>query len=134
MTTFTAAELDYLAAPGRLARLATVDGAGAPQNNPVGCHYNQETGTIDIYGRDMGNSRKFRNIAANDRVALVIDDLKSARPWVVRGMEIRGRAEALTAQPTPNAFLSAEVIRVHPELIFSWGINPEIPGMQRRGV
>jgi pyridoxamine 5'-phosphate oxidase family protein len=132
MTTFTAEELDYLAAPGRLARLATVDATGAPQNNPVGCLHNPETGTIDIYGRDLGNSRKFRNIAtANDRVALVIDDLKSTRPWVVRGMEIRGRAEALTDQPTPD-HVTPEVIRVHPELIFSWGINSDTPGMQRR--
>lgn len=131
MTTFTADEVDYLATPGRLARLATVDATGAPQNSPVGCHYNPRTGTIDIYGRDMGNSRKFRNITANNRVALVIDDVKSARPWIVRGLEVRGRAEALTGQDTPDG-LSAEVIRVHPELVFSWGVNPDTPGMQRR--
>jgi pyridoxamine 5'-phosphate oxidase family protein len=116
--------------------LATVDAAGAPQNNAVGCRYNAEAGTLDIYGYNMGASRKFRNLAANDRVALVIDDLKSVRPWAVRGLEIRGRAEALTgyAHGPAESHLSPEVIRVHPRLIFSWGLNPEVPGMQRRVV
>ena len=132
MTTFTATELEYLDTPGRLGRLATVDPAGAPQNSPVGCRYNPDTDTLDIYGFDMGNSRKFRNLAGNDRVALVIDDVKSVQPWVVRGIEIRGRAEALTDQPRPNEHMSAEIIRVHPELVFSWGVDPDAPRRRRR--
>jgi pyridoxamine 5'-phosphate oxidase family protein len=36
-------------------------------------------GTIDIGGRAMGASRKFRNIAANPNVALVIDDIASCQ-------------------------------------------------------
>lgn len=124
MTIFTANELEYLAAPGRLGRLATVDGKGAPQNNAVGHRFNAQTGTIDIYGHNLGASRKFQNLAANDRVALIIDDVKSLQPWQVRGIEIRGRAEALTEQHTPQG-LSAEIIRIHPELIFSWGVDPD---------
>jgi pyridoxamine 5'-phosphate oxidase family protein len=54
-----------------LTGLATVDGDGAPQNNPVGFRYNAELGTIDIGGRDMGASRKFRNLARNPKVAFV---------------------------------------------------------------
>ncbi|NUS43466.1 MAG: PPOX class F420-dependent oxidoreductase [Mycobacteriaceae bacterium] len=133
MTRFTEFELEYLASPGRLGRLATVDADGAPQNSPVGHRYNPDTGTIDIYGHQMGASRKFRNLATNDRVALVVDDLASMQPWTVRGMEIRGRAEALTDQPVP-AGLSAEVIRIHPELVFTWGVDPGAPGMQSRRV
>jgi pyridoxamine 5'-phosphate oxidase family protein len=135
MTVFTSAELEYLSAPGRLGRLATVDRRGAPQNSPVGHHVDPVTGVIDIYGRDMGASRKFRNLAHNDRVALVVDDVKSVRPWQVRGIEIRGRAEALTDQPVPDSLKShvtADIIRVYPELIFSWGIDDA--GMSRREV
>jgi pyridoxamine 5'-phosphate oxidase family protein len=113
MTVFTEAELAYLAEPGRLGRLATVDATGAPQNSPVGHRFNPDTGTVDIYGYNLGASRKFRNIAANDHVSLVVDDVKSLSPWTVRGIEIRGHAEALTAQPTPTG-LSAEIIRIHP--------------------
>jgi pyridoxamine 5'-phosphate oxidase family protein len=46
----------------------------------------------------------------------VIDDLASTDPWVPRGIEIRGRAEAI-AMPTP-------LIRIHPERIVTWGIGP----------
>src|SRR5215471_16954456 len=131
MSAYTEHELAYMAEPGRLGRLATVDAKGAPQNNAVGHHYNAQTGTLDIYGHRLGDSRKFRNLAHNDRVALVIDDVKSVRPWQVRGIEIRGRAEALTHAETPDGW-SAEIIRVHPELVFSWGVNPDTAEFQRR--
>jgi pyridoxamine 5'-phosphate oxidase family protein len=130
---FTEAELAYLAEPGRLGRLATVDAKGAPQNSPVGHRFNPDTQTVDIYGHNLGASRKFRNVLANDRVSLVVDDLESLRPWTVRGVEIRGRAEALADQPTPDGH-SAEILRIHPELIFSWSVDPDAQGMQRRRV
>ena len=47
-------------------------------------------------------------------MAFVIDDLASTDPWHPRGIEIRGRGEAI-ALPTP-------LIRVHPERIVSWGL------------
>ena len=51
-------------------------------------------------GRNMGASRKFRNLAANNIVALVIDDIASRDPWRVRCLEIRGTAEqAESGQP-----------------------------------
>src|SRR5215472_11622955 len=107
----------------RLGRLATVDGDGAPQNNPVGFRYNDELGTIDIGGRDMGASRKFRNVAGNPKVAFVVDDLASVQPWRPRCVEIRGRAEALRDQDYGAGF-SAEIIRIHPERVISFGLDP----------
>src|ERR1700722_11824494 len=80
----------------RLGRLATVDRTGAPQNNPVGFRYNPELGTIDIGGRNMGASRKYRNLAANPRVAFVVDDLASVQPWRGRCVEIRRTAGGVT--------------------------------------
>jgi pyridoxamine 5'-phosphate oxidase family protein len=108
----------------RLGRLATVDSRGAPQNNPVGFRYNAELGTIDIGGRAMGATRKFRNVAANPRVAFVVDDLASVEPWRVRCVEIRGRAEALSDQPPQRTGMSAEIIRIHPDRVISFGLDP----------
>ncbi|MBC6462875.1 PPOX class F420-dependent oxidoreductase, partial [Actinomadura sp. HBU206391] len=118
----------------RLGRLATVGPKGDPQNNPVGYRYNAETGTIDIAGFDMGASRKFRNVQNNGQVALVVDDLVSTSPWRVRGIEIRGRAEALTGQAPSGPHMSGELIRIHPRRVFTWGIDPDAKGMVRRDV
>jgi pyridoxamine 5'-phosphate oxidase family protein len=130
---FTPAERNYLGTQ-RLGRLATVDRDGSPQNNPVGFQYNPSTGTIDIHGRNLGETRKFRNVQANGRVAFVVDDIASLQPWVVRGIEIRGRAEALVEQTPSRVYFSPEVIRIHPEQIFSWGIEPDADGMRKRAV
>jgi pyridoxamine 5'-phosphate oxidase family protein len=108
----------------RLGRLATVDGDGAPQNNPVGFRYNAELGTIDIGGRNMGASRKFRNLARNPKVAFVVDDIASVQPWRVRCVEIRGRADALRDQAGQPPGFSAEIIRVYPERVISFGLDP----------
>jgi pyridoxamine 5'-phosphate oxidase family protein len=108
----------------RLGRLATVDGDGAPQNNPVGFRYNHELGTIDIGGRNMGATRKFRNVAGNPRVAFVVDDLASVQPWRPRCVEIRGRAEALRDSAGQPSGLSAEIIRIYPERVISFGLDP----------
>jgi pyridoxamine 5'-phosphate oxidase family protein len=121
---FTEAERRYLESQ-RLARLATVDADGAPQNNPVAFFLNDATGTVDVWGMDLGKSRKFRNVRRNPDVALVVDDLVSTRPWHVRGVEIRGRAEALTGQPPPYRYYSGEVIRINPRRIISWGVESE---------
>lgn len=116
------AERDYLSSQ-RLGRLATVDGAGQPQNNPVGFFVDDDLGVVDIGGRAMGRTKKFRNVQGNPRVSLVVDDLASVRPWHVRGVEIRGRAEALTDWQAPHAGYSREAIRIHPERVISWGLD-----------
>jgi pyridoxamine 5'-phosphate oxidase family protein len=130
---FTPAERNYLGTQ-RLGRLATVDRDGSPQNNPVGFEYNPKTGTIDIHGRNLGATRKFRNVTTNGRVAFVVDDIASLQPWQVRGIEIRGRAEALVEDSPSRSYFSPEVIRIHPAQIFSWGIEPDVTEMRKRAV
>jgi pyridoxamine 5'-phosphate oxidase family protein len=129
--TLTEAERAYLQSQP-LARLATVDGRGAPQNNPVGVFLDEETGDIIIGGHAMGASRKFRNVQANGQVAVVIDDLVSRDPWTVRGLEIRGTAVALEDVDPPVPFMSREVIRITPRWVTSWGVDPEAPGRYSR--
>ncbi|HYK69344.1 MAG TPA: PPOX class F420-dependent oxidoreductase [Streptosporangiaceae bacterium] len=120
----TSTVVAYLATQ-RLGRLATVDADGAPQNNPVGFRFNAELGTIDIFGRSMGRSRKFRNVTGNPRVAFVVDDLASIQPWRPRCVEIRGRAEALRDQQAPTSGMSGEVIRIYPERVISFGLDEQ---------
>jgi pyridoxamine 5'-phosphate oxidase family protein len=113
---FTEAELQYLTGGRQLGRIATVGRDGTPHVVPVGWIYNAATDTIDVGGRELERSKKFRDAAATGRAAIVIDDLESVDPWRPRGVEVRGRAEAI-ALPTA-------LIRVHPERIVSWGLGP----------
>ncbi|MEV6859807.1 PPOX class F420-dependent oxidoreductase [Streptosporangium subroseum] len=131
--TFTQAELDYLATQ-HLGRLATTGPDGVLQNSPTGFSHNPETGTIDIYGRAMGTTKKFRNVRANGQVAFVVDDLASVDPWRVRGVEIRGVAEAVEDHDPPSPYMSREIIRIHPRRIISWGVDPAQAGMEGRDV
>lgn len=123
MPSFTDTELEYLRSQ-RLGRLATVDQRSAPQNNPVGFAIEAD-GTVVISGWNLAATRKFRNVAANPRVALVVDDLPSVDPWTVRGVEIRGTAEAATDVEPAQPWLSREQIRITPDRIISWGLDDD---------
>lgn len=129
----TPAEIDYLSAQP-LGRLATVAPDGSPQVNPVGFRYDAERGVIDIGGHDLAASKKFRNVAAGSRASLVVDDLVSRQPWRVRGVEIRGDAEALDGQEPMGPGYSAELIRIHPRRVISWGVEPGEQGQRARDV
>ena len=115
MSAFSAAELRYLIGGRLLGRLATVGADGTPHVVPVGWIYNAARDTIDIGGHELERSKKFRDVARDGRAAIVIDDLESTDPWRPRGIEVRGRAEAIP-MPTP-------LIRIHPERIVSWGLG-----------
>ncbi|MFG2333366.1 PPOX class F420-dependent oxidoreductase [Streptomyces sp. NPDC048604] len=114
----------------RLGRMATVDTAGQPQVNPVG-FFPQDDGTVLVGGMAMGRTKKWRNLHGNPKVALVVDDLASVRPWRVRGVEIRGEAELLVGPHGLGPHFSEEVIRIHPRRIHSWGLD--VSGEGRSG-
>ena len=115
MSVFTQAEVEYLAGGQQLGRIATVGADGTPHVVPVAWIYNAARETIDVGGHDLERTKKFRDVQRSGRVAIVIDDLASTDPWLPRGIEVRGRGEAI-ALPTP-------LIRVHPERIVSWGLD-----------
>jgi len=125
--TLQAAERHYLA-DQRLGRLATIDADGRLQNNPVGFHVHAD-GSLSINGHALGATRKFRNVAGNPEVAFVVDDVRSVDPWVVRGVEIRGTADALTDVDPPAPWMSREEIRIHPRQIISWGLDDAVGGV-----
>ncbi len=72
---FTEEELAYLLGERRLGRLATADAAGRPHVVPVGWSYNSALGTIDISGRELASTKKFRNARVNPHAAFVLDDV-----------------------------------------------------------
>jgi pyridoxamine 5'-phosphate oxidase family protein len=77
----------------------------------------------------MSATQKYRNIATNDRVAFVVDDIASRNPWRVRCLEIRGVAEQATssdgaAAGSGEAFDPA-IIRIRPRRVISFGIDKQ---------
>src|ERR671915_1232925 len=116
MSVFREAELRYMAGGLQLGRIATVGADGTPHVVPVGWIYNAARDAIEIGGHELERTKKFRDVARTGRAAIVIDDLASTDPWRPRAVEVRGRAEAIH-EPRP-------VIRIHPERIVSWGLEP----------
>jgi len=115
VSAFSEAELGYLLGGFRLGRIATVGKDGTPHVVPVGWRYDAEHDAIDVGGRDLEASKKYRDVRRTGRAAIVVDDLASTDPWRPRGVDVRGRAEALAGPPP--------VIRIHPDRVFSWGLG-----------
>jgi PPOX class F420-dependent enzyme/OxyR family protein len=132
---FTANEAAYLAQQ-RLGRLATIGHNGAPHNVPVAFHFNPALGTIDIGGHALGKTRKFHDVQREPRVSFVVDDLASIDPWVAHGIEIRGKAEALSyGGESLGPGFGPELIRIYPTRIIAWALDgPPMSGANARNV
>ncbi len=98
---FTQKEIEYLKFQ-RLARIATAadstqeQGSVQPDVVPVGFDFDGEY--LYVGGMNLLKSTKFRNVLKNDKVAIVVDDLKSIDPWDPRGIRIYGIADIITRQ------------------------------------
>jgi pyridoxamine 5'-phosphate oxidase family protein len=111
---FSELEAGYLA-ESIIGRVATASASGQPHVVPV--TYRFDGKTITFSGWNLTKSLKFRNLMANNRVAFVVDDLVSTRPWRVRGVEVRGRAEQFRTAD------GVSIIRIIPLNIRSWGLG-----------
>lgn len=112
MSRFHEPELGFLEGDPGLGRLATVGPDGTPHVVPVGWSYNRDQDAIDVGGRDLAETKKYRDVARHKRAAIVIDEVLP--PWNPRGIEVRGRAEAIQGPPV--------LIRIHPDRVRSWGL------------
>ncbi|WP_052665066.1 PPOX class F420-dependent oxidoreductase [Nitriliruptor alkaliphilus] len=113
MSSFDPDERRYLAEARGLARIATVGADGSPHVVPSGWSYDEDLDALVLGGRQLERTKKFRDVRATGRAAVVIDDV--VPPWQPRGVEVRGRAEAIVGPPA--------VIRVHPDRVVSWGLD-----------
>lgn len=116
---FTDSERTYLAGQ-RLARIATSSATGTPDVAVVTFKVTADD-RIEIDGLDNPKTLKWRNVVATGRAAIVVDDLASVDPWSPRGVKVRGTA---TADTDGNG---RKVIRVTPEVVWSWGVNAGAP-------
>ena len=115
-TALSDTELRFLTAPTRqLGRVATVGRDGTPHVVPSGWTFNTELGTLDVTGREVHATKKFRDVHRTGKAAIVIDGIAPGagfNPWAI---EIAGRAEAITGPPA--------LIRIHPDRVRSWGLD-----------
>jgi pyridoxamine 5'-phosphate oxidase family protein len=131
MNGFTQREVEYLR-DQRLGRLATVGASGRPHVVPAGSRVNPELGVADVVGRNLGQTRKFRDAGETGRVVLVVDDVLP--PWRTRGVEVRGRAEVFGEGEAAGAGFGGELIRIFPGRIVGWGIDPDAKSPNARSV
>jgi pyridoxamine 5'-phosphate oxidase family protein len=111
---FSEKEAEYLAEQ-RLGRIATASLGLEPHVVPVGFEF--DGSYIYFGGWNLQRTLKFRNILRNDKVAFVVDDLVSTRPWRVRGIEIRGIAEKVECEE------GRLCVRITPTRKVSWGLE-----------
>lgn len=127
MSAFTPAELAYLSTQP-LMRFATASPDGRPDVAPV--TFEVDSDDITTAGFDITRTVRYRNIQANPRATLVIDDLAAVEPWSPRGVKIIGSAAIEDLNGSPR-------FRISPTVVISWGINdttPGIPAMERRQI
>src|SRR5437016_3636176 len=129
---FSEKETEYLKSQ-RLGRIATAAAetlstkSMQPDVVPVGFDFDGDY--FYVGGMNLLKSTKYKNVLKNNKVALVIDDLKTVDPWDPRGIRIYGTADIVTRQSgymeqTPHP--QADYIRIKPEKKWSWGVNEPV--------
>jgi pyridoxamine 5'-phosphate oxidase family protein len=111
---FTEEQAAFLA-ENIIGRLATVSPSGQPHVVPVA--YRFDGRAITFGGWNLERSLKFRNMMSNQKVAFVVDEVVSTRPWRVRGLEVRGRADPIREDGVVTG------VRIIPVNIRSWGLE-----------
>jgi len=69
--------------------------------------------TIDVTGRDVHTTKRFRDVARSGTAAVVIDGSRLARGGDRGAIEIAGHAEAVAGP--------SSLIRIHLDRVRSWG-------------
>lgn len=129
--TLNEAEQRFMARQAR-GHLATIGPNGIPQVKPLGFTYNAVLGTIDIYGYQMAESAKYRNVRANPHVAFVVDEVTAPTMEGAHFLEIRGDAVTAVGPEDPTGHLAPDIIRIHPRRVISFNVDPAHPGFAAR--
>ena len=123
---FTEEEVAYLRSQP-IARLATLGSDQQPDVVPVAFEFDGRFFWVGGSGHTVLDTRKFRNLrAGNQRVALVVDDVVSFDPFIVRAIRVYGNAE----QPFERIGMVGPGIfmRITPTISWSWNMSGEPVG------
>jgi pyridoxamine 5'-phosphate oxidase family protein len=124
--TFTDEEIAYLRSRST-ARLATVGPGEQPDVVPVALEFDGSFFWVGGVGAQVLDTRKFRNIEAGfHKVAIVVDDMVSFDPFIVRGIRVYGRAEG----PVERVGMVGRgyFLRITPIVSWSWNMAGEPVG------
>ncbi|WP_117211898.1 PPOX class F420-dependent oxidoreductase [Allorhizocola rhizosphaerae] len=123
---FTEEEVEYLRSQ-MTARLATVAPDGQPDVVPVALEFDGTHFWVGGPGESFLGTRKVRNVAAGSRnVALVVDDMVSFDPFIVRGIRVYGIADPPVERVGmigPGLYM-----RITPTVSWSWNMAGEPVG------
>jgi pyridoxamine 5'-phosphate oxidase family protein len=98
-----------------------------PDVVPVGFDFDGDY--FYVGGMNILKSTKYKNVLKNNKVAIIIDDLKSIDPWDPRGIKIYGTADVVTRQGgymDGTGHANPTYIRVTPDKKWSWGIEEPV--------
>ena len=71
-----------------------------------------------------------QNVKGGQRqVSFVVDDMLSLLRQHVRGVQVRGQAGALSGMPPLLPGFSREVIRIRPQSVLTWSVEPGTNGL-----
>jgi pyridoxamine 5'-phosphate oxidase family protein len=116
---FTEAEGHFLESIGR-GRLVTVGPDDAPQIHPVPFTVDVGSGSVEISGARLRDSKTYRNVRHDPRVSLIVEDpsrpLRGFDELTGRGVEIHGFAELAERS-------GADVIRIRPVRVDDWNLD-----------
>ncbi len=123
---FTDEEVEYLHSQP-LARLATVSPDEQPDVVPVSFEFDGAGFWVGGPGESVRATRKFRNvIGGQHRVSLVVDDMVSFDPFIVRGIRIDGVAG--TPVEREGMVGPGVYMRITPIISWSWNMESEPVG------
>ena len=136
---FSEKEIQYLKSQ-RIARIATAsvsspkEESGSIQPDVVPVSFDIDGEYLYVGGMNILKTTKYKNILKNNKVAIVIDDLKSVDPWDPRGIRIYGTTDIVTRHVTLSSERiqetaprpQADYIRIKPEKKWSWGIDEPV--------
>src|SRR5919197_203439 len=139
---FSEKEIEYIKSQ-RLARIATAsvfseekeeDKQRSVQPDVVPVGFDFDGKYFYVSGINILKSTKYKNVLKNNKVAIVIDDLKSVDPWDPRGIRIYGTTDIVTRHVTLSSERIQETapppqtdyIRIKPERKWSWEIDEPV--------
>lgn len=123
---FTDEEIAYMRSQPT-ARVATVAPDGQPDVVPLAFEFDGTYFWVGGVGEPVLRTRKFRNILAGGRkVALVVDDLVSFDPFIVRSIRVYGVAD----DPIERVGMVGPgfYARITPTVSWSWNMAGEPAG------